>query len=168
MKTSEAIDLIANLRDAFPNQHFPPASAKVYAEMIIDLDAGAVARAVREIESESRFFPTIAEIRERVARAACSGLPSVEAALAELDAAVRKFSPDDSRSWTYDDEWSHPLIARAVRMVGGVAQLWGSRAPGADRREFKAAYLGLCNDEVRAVQLGAANAAPLRALESAS
>lgn len=168
MRTSEAIELIANLRDAFPSHHFPPSSVKVYAEMIGDLDGGAAGQAVREIMAESRFFPTIAEIRERVARAACDGLPSVEAALAELDAAVRRFSPDNSSTWTWDDDWSHPLIARAVRMVGGVAQLWGSRAPGVDRREFKAAYLSLVGEQVRAVQLGVAAPTPLRALDSAS
>jgi len=168
MKASEAIELIANLRDAFPSHHFPPSSVKVYAEMIGDLDGGAVGQAVREIMAESRFFPTIAEIRERVARAACVSLPSVEAALAELDAAVRRFSPDNSSTWTWDDDWSHPLIARAVHMVGGVAQLWGSRAPGVDRREFKAAYLSLVAEQVRAVQLGVEAPTPLRALDSAS
>jgi len=168
MKASEAIELIASLRDAFPSHHFPPSSVKVNAEMIGDLDGNAVGQAVRETMAESRFYPTIAEIRERVSRTACGGLPSVEAALAELDAAVRKFSPDNSSTWTWDDDWSHPLIARAARIVGGVAQLWGSRAPGVDRREFKAAYLSLVAEQVRAVQLGVAAPMQVRALDSAS
>jgi hypothetical protein len=167
MTASEARALVAQLKAAFPRQEVTKETLAVYARMLADLDVDAAQHAVLGIMAESTFFPAIAEIRERVARNACT-LPSVEAALAELDRAVRRFSPDDSRTWTYDDDWSDPLIARAVHMVGSVAQIWGSRSPGYDRREFKAAYLGLCDEQVKSVQLAIAAPANLRAIESAS
>lgn len=167
MTADEARALVAQLKAAFPRQEVTKETLAVYARMLADLDNAATQHAVLGIMAESKFFPAIAEIRERVARNACT-LPSVESALAELDRAVRRFSPDDSRTWTYDDDWSHPLIVRAVHMVGSVAQIWGSRAPGFDRREFKAAYLALCDAEVKTVQLAIAAPERLREIESAS
>lgn len=167
MTTDESRGLVAQLRAAFPRQELTAETLAVYCRMLADLDAGAAQHAVLGLMAVSRFFPTIAEIRERVARNACT-LPSIESALAELDRAVRRFSPDDSRTWTYDDDWSHPLIVRAVHMVGSVAQIWGSRAPGFERREFKAAYLALCDAEVKTVQLAIAAPEKLREIERAS
>ena len=168
MTTDESRALVAQLKAAFPRQEVTTETLAMYAMMLADLDAGAAQKAVLGLVATSRFFPTIAEIRERLARNSCT-LPSTEAALEELDHAVRRFSPDDSSTWTYDDEWSHPFIARAVRIVGGVGQLWGSRAPGMDRRDFRAAYVALCEEEVRQVQLAVASAPKaVRKLEAAS
>jgi len=167
MTADQARALVAQLKAAFPRQEVTKETLAVYARMLADLDYAAAQHAVLGIMAESKFFPAIAEIRERVARNSCT-LPSVEAALQELDRAVRRFSPDDSRTWTYDDDWSDPLIARAVRMVGSVAQIWGSRAPGFERREFKAAYIGLCDEQVKEVQLAIAAPAKPREIGKAS
>ena len=111
--------------------------------------------------------PSIAEIREGVA-AISSTAPSVETALQELDRAVRRYNPDDSRTWTYEQDWSHPLIARAVAIAGGVASCGAPKYPVLSGG-IPNAYVSLCEDEVRQVQLAIASAPKaVKELEAAS
>ena len=55
--------LVAVLKAAYPRQELPPETVAIYAEMLADLDAETATAAVKRAIQTSRFFPTIAEIR---------------------------------------------------------------------------------------------------------
>jgi hypothetical protein len=53
------------LVDAYPSMPIGPQTLRLYVDELADLDAELLARAARACVRTSRFFPTIAEIRER-------------------------------------------------------------------------------------------------------
>ena len=67
MKKSEARALVATLAAAFPRQQVPQVTFDVYTADLIDLDFGVTEKATMNLRRSSRWFPTIAEIREAVA-----------------------------------------------------------------------------------------------------
>jgi Loader and inhibitor of phage G40P len=69
MQKSQVVRLVAVLKAAYPRQETPPETVALYAEMLADLDAGDVTAAVKQHVRSSRYFPTIAEIRDAVREA---------------------------------------------------------------------------------------------------
>ena len=66
MKPSEALELIALMRDSYPSAKVGVDTVKAYARMIVDLDHAEAQAAVYSLIAESKFFPAISEIRRRV------------------------------------------------------------------------------------------------------
>lgn len=137
MRESEAMKLVGKLAAAYPHAKLGEGVAmsetlQVYAEMLADLDFADAERAVVEIIAESRFFPTIAEIRERVASERVA-LPPAELAWADVLAAVRKVGV--YRTPVFDN----PCTAIAVSNVGWRA-ICNSETPGVERAHFIRAY----------------------------
>lgn len=111
MTKAETIKLLAILRAAYPNQTITEETVDVYCGMLADLDAEDATKGVKALLAESRFFPTIAEIRTAALRndaAADTG----ELAWGEVMAAVK-------RCGIYGlPEWSSETVQRAVRAIG--------------------------------------------------
>lgn len=116
-----------------------------YALVLSDLDAADVKEAVRRHIMSSRFWPTVAELREAVL-VAKFGIPSVAAAVNEV-AAARLNRWTDLESI----EFSHPLVREAALEVGAgrIAEEWGFA-----HRELEQTY-----ERLRRTMIEAANEA---------
>lgn len=112
MNRAEAMRVFALLQAAYPRQELPDSTELVYASALADLDVVAVERAALALIRTSRWFPTIAEIREQVAED-LTGLPEAEMAWAEVREAIGKYGLDQTRP-----PWSCEEIGEAVRVMG--------------------------------------------------
>lgn len=111
MTEPEVAELLGILVAAYPNQQINPQTVSVYTMALADLDAGEALQAVRRILAESRFFPTIAEIRQDVTRARVA-LPSAEEAWGEVHRKIKDVGAYG------DPEWSSPALQQTVRAIG--------------------------------------------------
>lgn len=113
MKRSEAAKLIGILMASYPHAKIPQpeATASAYEEFLLDLDAAAATRAVKRLIAESKFFPSIAEIRDRVASSAINARPA-ELAWGDVLHAVGRVGI--YRTPEFDD----PCTAIAVSSLG--------------------------------------------------
>lgn len=106
----------------------------MYAEALADLDPQAVDAAVASVIKSSRFFPTIAEIRERVGERTL-GLPT------------------PAEAWMLacgDMTWPEPcpLVRKAKQAVGGEWAFRTSENPTALRAQFLRIYEDLRDRQV--------------------
>jgi hypothetical protein len=62
---SERFDLIGELAAGYPSVVIAEQTIEVYAKDLSDLPLDTLRRAIEVCRSESRFFPTVADIRER-------------------------------------------------------------------------------------------------------
>lgn len=109
-------DLLADLKDAFPRQRVELATITVYVRELADVPIDDLERAVRGIIRESQWFPTVSEIRARVAEMTLE-LPIETAALAQVDARMEwARQEEDGRG---EPPPIHPLVSTAVDRVGG-------------------------------------------------
>lgn len=79
MKQSEALKLLATLAAAYPRTALAQETIEVYAHDLRDIDAGLAAAAIERVRKSSRFFPTIAEIREAAAELSLAAPTPMEA-----------------------------------------------------------------------------------------
>jgi hypothetical protein len=169
MRKSEANEIVTMLLAAYP--HFTPSeqTPAVYELMMQDLDYSQTKAAVTRIICTSKFFPSIAEIREACLVVTDGSIRTGGDAWAEVKAAVRKFGrsygPDDPLP-VFDDT----ILVRAMRMWGS----WNSlcNAPEDDpggRARFIEFYDSLARDKRReTVSRPAFGAAAAKALPSGS
>jgi hypothetical protein len=140
MKESEAKKIVAMLIAAFPYAKLSPETPDVYATMLVDLPAVPAALVAKELIASSRFFPTIAEIREVVA-ALRVGAPASEEAWAEV---LTSFSRVGRyRSPTF----SHPLISKTVDCLG-----WQTMCDSENPESTRARFLEAYSSQVRRTQ----------------
>lgn len=99
---------------------------------LVDLPTEPLQRSVLRLVQVSKFFPTVAEIRDEVASLICQ-LPEVGEAWAEVNRAI--LAVGHMRK----PEFSHPLIDEAVRQLGWV-DICMSETPTSDRAKFFEAY----------------------------
>ena len=132
MKPQETARALGILCAAYPRQTLPKETLEIYATTLRDLDFAAVMGAIERLVSVSKWFPTVAEIRETVI-AERSSLPSDSEAMAEVRAAMSRWGPSEIPSW------SCPEVEQAVRVVGW--QNWcNSQNPASTRARFLDAY----------------------------
>jgi hypothetical protein len=119
-----------------------------YHIALSDIDADLLGCVVEHIISTATFFPSAGEIRRAAFHLAEIGLgiPSAQDAWAEVSAMTRKgFYKQAAGGW-YEvrpptpDDWSHPLVQKAVDAVGGWVALRTSENTVADRARFIQAY----------------------------
>lgn len=132
MNPSETTKLMALLKGAFPRQDVTPETLQVYCEFLADLDFNTAKDAIKRIVSTSRFWPTIAEIRD--ACLAEQGLLPPEEAWAFVS--VRNLLKPTGG-------WPSPEIAEAVRVAGGNWAWTHTDNPAAVRNTFLETYSGL-------------------------
>lgn len=104
--TNDEIDAVmAYLAAAYPQRDVGDHTLAVYREQLLDLDADQARAAVRAIVSRSKFFPTIAEIREAV------GILAGRPTAAEAWAQVRAAAEQQTR------QGMDPIVRRAFDLV---------------------------------------------------
>lgn len=144
MKAAETSRILAMLIGAYPTVSVGPETVAIYERLLADLDHASVQRAVVEHIATNRWFPTIAELRERVAEQAI-GAPTASEAIALLQqAAVTGHGTRDF----------HPLIREAFAAVGGMWELTHTTAPGRWRQDFREQYETRRKSEIRAANIG--------------
>jgi hypothetical protein len=164
MKPSEAVELIGQLRDAFPRQVFTPANSAVYAEHIVDLPHEAACCAVRALIARSRWMPSIAEIREATAREVLC-LPSPAEAWEEFRANMRRWYEQYNAGGTIDElTWSSPVVERAATALGGIHALYDSPNVQTDRAHFLRLYGEFLAAAIDEAVTGQLPPRPLRAI----
>ena len=162
MKASEAQKLVAVLKAAYPRQPIPPETTRLYAAQLVDLPAEAVGQAVHDLIASSPYFPAIAEIRRRVAELQL-GAPSAWQAWEEVEQQCRAASQHKGGVWEpYQPQWSHPLVERVVRLVGGFWQLYDSQRLSIERAQFLRLYEQARSELTREVAQGHARVIEVR------
>jgi hypothetical protein len=112
------------LLGAYPNANVTEETIVVYETMLSDLPSNDVVQIVLEHIASSKWFPAIAEIREKVFNKQLD-LPPAEAVLA----------------WLNDGSVPEGSIPReAVRLCGGYHSYRHSTKPEIWRAEFRATY----------------------------
>ena len=122
MTPAESIRLVRGLMAAYPQREIRPETVEEYARMLADLDYGAACEAVAHLKATVKWFPTIAEIRQRATENA-SGLATAEEAWLELKRAFGTVGHIGTPAW------SSETMARAVEAMGGWRMLCASEEP---------------------------------------
>lgn len=127
MTRPELAECLALLAECYPGRDVTAATATAYLAVLGDLPGKAVKDSVLRLIATSKFWPTVAEIREDVARAAMA-IPDSESILAEVLGAI------------HDRGWCKPPkhgdlspVAEAVVATAGWDTLCQSENPEALR-----------------------------------
>ena len=108
MRPSEALRVVDKLKAAYPRQVIGADTLQVYAEALADLDADLLRRIAQEHILSERWFPTIAELRERAAEIVCDLPPTCEVVAvlhgnATAHPLIQKALTESlGRTWSYD------------------------------------------------------------------
>ena len=124
------------LTAAYPRQATTKETAMVYADLLADIPDGLLLVAAKHHAASSKWFPSIAELREAAGqiRARASGLPSPAEAMAEVMAQVAAVGYYGS------PHFSSPLVRRALDALGGWRAFCASVEGMADRAHFLRIY----------------------------
>lgn len=171
MTGQETAKILAVLKAAFPRQVVELETVKVYASFLADLEWDVAEAAVRQLVSRSRFFPTIAEIREAVSEQLCN-LPSEVAAWEQAIAFVRAPRPTVRCPLACDDGILgdgtcpgcqgngtisqpppplQPEVQRALDFIGGTWTVRQGDNLSVLRAQFRDAYRSIRAETVTAV-----------------
>ncbi len=127
MKESELTALFAILRSAYPGATVTEKTIPLYQTMLADLDTLEVRRAVYEHIATSNWFPTVSQLRTRVARHQVLAPSEAEA----LHQVVTKHRP------------LHPLVKEAFELTGGTWEYNRTDNQTAWRAQFRDTYNSL-------------------------
>ena len=108
MTNAECVEQVSRMRRAYPNATVPADTLALYVEMLQDLDVEQMRSAVNALIVSSKWLPTIAEIRDFVARAKLA-LPCAQEAWCDALRVIRR---------QVTSEGVHPLVAQCVAMIG--------------------------------------------------
>jgi hypothetical protein len=134
--------VLARYNDAFAaTKPLSENAMEIYVEALCDIPADVVGAAMKKIVLTSRFFPTVAEIREAVEgltrHANGNDLPTPEEAWAEVFRLAKGYSVSDE--WPY----SCTEIREAVRRFGGKIALAMMDNVSVTRAQFQRCYSGV-------------------------
>lgn len=112
MTPAETLELLATIQDAFQGRfQASQRMAALWAQMLADLPASEVSRALRACLAESPHPPTISELRTRVAEARVDA-PDTAAAWGEVMAAISRHGR------LREPTFSHPAVTEVVSAMG--------------------------------------------------
>lgn len=144
MTRQEVAALVALAVANFPHQQDRDITltAALWLEGLSDLPFPIAKTAMLKVLATSRFWPTLADLREAAASInPPTTLPLPEQAWAEVVNAIRRYG------YTHTPEWSHPAVGRAAdAMYGGWVRLCQSctmETIPADRAHYMRIYGGL-------------------------
>lgn len=127
--TSAVKTIVAGLVDAYPRMDVAKGTVSMYVRALADLPAQALMRAANAWVMESRFFPTVAELRARVIEERVD-LPDAIEAWHLIERAIASGSLSE-----LPDE-----VRRALKAVGGSWAYKTTTRPELMRRDFTSAY----------------------------
>ena len=125
---TDTVKLLGVLTATFPN-HLSADGVKAYAHMLSDIPIPALQVAIEECVKSCRFFPSVAEIRERATPADLSAADAWEKVIQQIRLLGFYGSPK------FDD----PVIDRVVFSMDWQA-ICSSENPGVDRAQFMKMY----------------------------
>jgi hypothetical protein len=122
----------------YPGFKLEKRTIDAYAELLADLPADVLTAAAKQAMAESRFFPTIAELRERAhaMRMSALGLPDAYSAWDEVMHEVRRVG---YQAWT-ETRWSHQAVEDIARRFWRDCCLMNTDDLGTLRAQFRDAY----------------------------
>lgn len=144
-------DLLQELANAYPRQAVPDATVMVYLRALQDVPPAELERAIRALIRESRFFPAVSEILERVAELALA-LPSEPDALAQIEARMRWARLPEREQG--DPPVVHPLVLEALARVGGWHTFRNAEDATVIRGQYGRLYRDLRASAIRLRQSG--------------
>ena len=146
--------IIGVMAHAYPRFELSTNTMKLYGEMLSNIPVEILEAAARQIMVQSKFFPSIAEWRE-MAHNLMIGTHNIPSAFeAWQDAIHQVHRCGDYYRYqviTHEPEYSHPLVKKAVEIIG-YRNLLESDNTVADRAHFFRIYESLLDraeDEVR-------------------
>lgn len=152
-KNDETTDVVAALVDAYPRVPIEARTVKVYCAALADIPVAELRAAAMKLIGSSRFFPTVAEIREAWA------LSKTGPKRSGLDAWGDVLREVQRVGWYGTPKLEDPVAAAAVKALGWRA-LCESDNQAADRAHFAKAYESIAARNLEAVQLGKAGMRP--------
>jgi len=108
---------VALLSAAFPRENIPPETLSIYVSKLGDIESDLLAATVNRIIEESRFFPTISELRRMAAHLAGLMPPEPAEALAMIRSCEIKrqvYRRDGSYAYT-EHEWDWSRLSDSER-----------------------------------------------------
>jgi hypothetical protein len=152
MKPSEVTEFVAMIADAFPERfRATPGVTRLWASMLVDLPAQEALSALQGHIAESPHVPTIADVRNRVARARTrADEVDVGAAWGEVQRAIGRVG------YAGAPTWSHPAIEHAVEALGwrAICHTLEGDVPTL-RAQFERYFRGYLDGARRAANVGA-------------
>jgi len=134
MTPDQATALLGVLLSYWPKADPPPETLALYRVHLLDFPFPRGIQAITALACMSRFWPTVAELREALVEAGNPDpLPDADQAWAEVAAAVR--------NGIYGRPvFSHPAVHDTVKAMGGIRELALSGNLMADRAHFLRLY----------------------------
>lgn len=136
---------MAILTAAYPNNKVTAETIRVYQLTLQDIPEDVLEQAILHITTTTKFFPTVAEIRDAayIIMVGTNKIPSAYEAWKEVQDQIAKCGD----YYRYDDsahvpEYSHPLVEKAVSIMGYIT-LCESDNIVADRAHFFKVYESL-------------------------
>lgn len=144
MTQQEAASLIGALKAAFPRHPVSKGTASLYMAFLVGMDYENAHEGVKRHIATSKWFPTVAEIRD--AAAASDPKPESDQAWTEVLAAVTRYGRSKS------PPWSDPMIGQAVDAIGWDT-ICNSTAIGIERAHFTRSYEAIRRRHVDGVRM---------------
>ena len=138
MKPKEAVAVlaVAFLRD----KELPQETVDIFAAKLADINPALLEATIHRLLERTRFFPSIAEIRQTAAELAGVLPPPAEQALAiirEADVERAVYRRDGTYAYTeYEWRWPEDLSAPTMRLIGSVLAQVGESRDTSGRRHF--------------------------------
>lgn len=124
--------ILKQLFEAYPNNGATEGTVAVYYRLLSDLPVDDLQTIVDQCIIESKFLPTVAEIRERYRSLTA---PDLESTAIDQWTKVQKAARLTHLDYVTIN-WSNPITVKAIEAMGGLAQIGKSDKPGIERAQF--------------------------------
>jgi len=154
--SSETVSMIMGvMAHAYPRYELSADSVKLYAKLLADIPGDMLEASAHQLMAESKFFPSVAEWRE-MAHKLMTGAHNIPTAYEAWEDAMNQVRLC-GEYYLYQinaryPEYSHPLVEKAVKVIG-YRHLLESENIVADRAHFFKIYESLLNRAEQEVRL---------------
>lgn len=132
-------EMIGALATMFPNAEISNANCKAYAKMLSDIHLPILLTVLDQCGAELKFFPSVAEIREKVTALTQPDKPPALHAWKTVIGAVQRYGYNRPIAGMQSIEAENPTAAEATRCLGWL-ELCNSENQVADRAHFSKIY----------------------------
>ena len=161
MNKKQSLQAMALLETAYPGFNVPKVTAELYIDYLQTIDLETAKQAIRRVIQTSKFFPTIAEIRENVVKVSPQLLPQSDQAWLEV---MQQLS---DAGYYKQPKWSCDAVKDAVKAIGWTT-LCRSENIAIERAHFLKIYDGISNrykdDQVNREVLSLISAAGMKTI----